>query len=427
MELDLLLIIPSLVFFAGYALITLEHKFHTNKSAIALALAAVLWVLAIFMIPDHALIEHTLEEAGAEVFSIVAFLLAAMGLIEILNHYRFFDLIRIKLLQLKLSEKKQFIMMGVLTFFLSAILDNLTVTIVMVQIARRFFKEQNLLVAAAGIVIFANAGGAWSPIGDITTIMIWLADKFTSWQIISQTILPSMVLAIVSGVLLTRQIKPSPYEDESETALRFSLGEKTIISACLLSFTFPIIMNGIGLQPYLGLLFGLGFVWLLIDFAKTRSKTPTHLNAHIDEILQKTDISSIKFFIGILLAVNALHVFGVLEALSLTLFGEHQEFMRVVWGNIFLGALSSVVDNVPLTAIAIDMIQLTDSTIWTLLAFTVGTGGSFLLIGSVAGVIASGMVKSLTFGKYLKIATIPAILGYIAGVTTWFVQLSFLH
>lgn len=427
MELDLLLILPSIVFFAGYALITLEHKFHTNKSAIALALAAVLWVLAILIIPDHKLIEHTLEEAGAEVFSIVAFLLAAMGLIEILNHYRFFDLIRIKLLQLKLSEKKQFLMMGFLTFFLSAILDNLTVTIVMVQIARRFFKDQNLLVAAAGIVIFANAGGAWSPIGDITTIMIWLADKFTTWQIISQTFLPSAVLAVVSGFLLSKQIKPSQFDDESESGLRFSTGEKVVISACLLSFTFPIIMNGIGLQPYLGLLLGLGFVWLLIDFAKTRSKTPTHLNAHIEEILQKTDISSIKFFIGILLAVNALHVFGVLEALSHTLFGEHQEFMRVVWGNILLGALSSVVDNVPLTAIAIDMIQLTDSKIWTLLAFTVGTGGSFLLIGSVAGVIASGIVKSLTFGKYLKIATIPAILGYIAGVATWFAQISIIR
>ena len=424
---DLFIIIPGIIFLLGYVLITLEHKFHTNKSAIALALAGILWVLAILVIPDQEAIKHSLETAGAEIFSIVAFLLAAMGLIEILNHYRFFDLIRIQLMKLRLTERKQFYVMGILTFFLSAILDNLTVTIVMVQIARRFFKDQNLLVTAAGVVIFANAGGAWSPIGDITTIMIWLAQKFTTFDIITQTFLPSAVLAVVSGLLLGRQIKSTSFEDTQESMLRFSTGERVVIAGCLLSFTFPIIMNSIGLQPYLGLLLGLGFVWLLIDFAKTRSKTTTHLEANIDSLLQRLDISSIKFFIGILLAVNALHVFGVLEALSHTLFGQHQEFTRVVWGNIVLGALSSVVDNVPLTAIAIDMITLQDPVIWTLLAFTVGTGGSFLLIGSVAGVIASGIIKNLTFGKYLKIASIPAIVGYIAGIAVWFAQTALFH
>ena len=419
---DFFTIIPIVIFLLGYVLITLEHKLPAHKSAIALALAAILWILASLQLNDKAKISHALHDAGAEVFGIVVFLLAAMSLVEILNHYQFFNFIKTKLIQLKFSDKKQFIVISWLTFFLSAVLDNLTVTIVMTQIACRFFKLPNLLVVTAGIVIAANAGGAFSPIGDVTTIMIWLAGKFTAMEIISQIFLPSFVLTLVSSLLLVRQLKDTDADVSELQTVRLSRGEKIVIGVCLLSFSFPLFMNGLGLQPYLGLLLGLGVVWQLIEYAKRRSRNTTHLEANIEKLIQNTDIASLKFFIGILLAVSALGTMGLLDSLSHFVFGPEQELNRVIIGNIFLGAFSAVIDNVPLTAIALDLIHITDPSVWTLLAYCVGTGGSMLLIGSVAGVVAGGIVKELTFGKYLKIATIPAAVGYIAGILVWFLQ-----
>lgn len=415
---DIFSILAVGAFVVGYTAITLEHKINTNKSAVALALGAVLWIIASFAVDSHK-ISHLLHEASAEVFQIIAFLLAAMALVEILTHYRFFDIIKTRLAQLKLNDKKQFMIMGVLTFFLSAILDNLTVTIVMVQIARQFFTGKNMLIVTAGIVILANAGGAWSPIGDVTTIMLWLADKFTAVQIITQTFVPSAALGLVSGYLLVRQMDNKKNDAIVDTNIRLSTGEKTVIGLTLTSFSFPIIMNLVGLPPFLGLLLGLGMVWGLIEFAKYRSKTPTHLNAHIDSLLQKTDISSLQFFIGILLAVSALNAFGILEKVSSFIFGAEQQALQVAIGSVIIGLLSAIVDNVPLTALSIDLIQISDPYIWTFLALTVGTGGSALIIGSVAGVVAMGMVKELTFGKYLKIATIPALLGYLVAVAIY--------
>jgi len=409
-------IIALLIFIAGYALITLEHRLSTNKSAIALAVGSILWILLAATTSHPEELNHLLHDTGAEIFSIIAFLLAAMAIVEILAHYRFFDLIRMKLAKLNLDDKKQFIVMGVITFFLSAILDNLTVTIVMVQIARQFFVKKNLLIAVAGIVILANAGGAWSPIGDVTTIMLWLANKFTVMEIITHTFVPSAILGTVAGGLLVRQMTNSKMDAIIDKAIKLSRGEKTVITTALGSFTLPLIMNIIGLPPYLGLLLGLGIVWCIIEYAKFHSKTKTHLNANIDNLLQKTDISSLKFFIGILLAVAALNAFGILESVSVFLFGAAQDPIRLTAGTTIMGLLSAIVDNVPLTALSIDLIKSTEPAVWTFLAFAVGTGGSALIIGSVSGVVAMGMVKELNFGNYLKIATIPAVVGYAAGV-----------
>jgi len=409
------------IFGAGYALITLEHKLSTNKSAIALAIGSILWILLAATSPDKDHLTHVLHDTGAEIFSIIAFLLAAMAIVEILAHYRFFDLIRMKLMKMKLNDKRQFVVMGILTFFLSALLDNLTITIVMVQIARQFFVGKNLLIAVAGIVILANAGGAWSPIGDVTTIMLWLADKFTVMEIITHTLVPSMVIAVVSGYLLLRQMIDSKKDAIMDKGIRLSKGEKTVITACLVSFTFPLFMNLIGLPPYLGLLLGLGIVWCIIEYAKYHSTTTSHLKANIDMLLQKTDISSLKFFIGILLAVAALNTFGVLEIVSVLLFGANEDPTRLMTGTAAIGLLSAIVDNVPLTALSIDLIESTNPFVWTFMALAVGTGGSALIIGSVAGVVAMGMVKELNFGNYLKIATIPAVVGYIAGLASYVV------
>lgn len=418
---DILPLAATIIFAFGYLLITLEHKFNTNKSAIALAVSAILWVIASFYLHSADELSHALHEAGAEVFNILVFLLAAMTLVEILLHYRFFDLIRIKLFKLNLDDRKQFVIIGFLTFFLSALLDNLTVTIVMVQIAKRFFTGRNLLVVVSGVVIMANAGGAWSPIGDVTTIMIWLANKFDALQVIKEIFLPSLALGIIAMAMMVRNVKKDT-RDVKEENIVLTKGEKVVVGVVLSTFLLPFIFSRFGLQPYMGLLFGLGVVWILIDFIKKRSSYQTHLNASIEQMLQKTDISSLKFFIGILLAVSALQAMGVLEMFSVLILGEHQSMARVISGNIVLGLASAVVDNVPLTAIALDMITISDHSVWTFLAYTVGTGGSSLLIGSVAGVIASGMVKELSFGKYLQIASLPAIVGYFGGILVWFLQ-----
>lgn len=419
---NLFTILAGGIFVLGYLLITLEHKLGTHKSAIALALAGILWLLVVFSGVDPHTITHHLEEAGTEIFGIVAFLLAAMALVEILIHYRFFDLIQVRLSKFGLSDKGQFFVIVFMTFFLSAILDNLTVTIVMIQIARRFFTEKNLLVTAAGIVILANAGGAWSPIGDVTTIMLWLAHKFSAFQVITEAFIPAAALGVASAVLLGRQITTTTRKKEKMSIAKLSTGERSVISLALLSFSLPLAMNLIGLQPYIGLLLGLGLVWMLIEFVKRRSNVESHMSANIETLLQKTDISSIKFFIGILLSVAALQALGVLEVLSHVLLGQNPEMTRIIAGNTVLGLLSAVVDNVPLTALAIDVIPVQDPTVWVMLALAVGTGGSFLIIGSVAGVIAMGMVKDLTFGKYLKIASIPAIVGYFVGISVWLAQ-----
>lgn len=417
-------IFALIVFIAGYLGITLEHRFPLHKSAIALVTGVFVWIIAAVGLRDTHAIESALHETGAEIFEIIAFLLCAMGLVEILVHYRFFDMIRMKLLQLKFDDRKQFLVISFLTFFLSAVLDNLTVTIVMIQIARRFFKDHNLFIMAANIIIMANAGGAWSPIGDVTTIMLWLAKKFTSMEIIMQAFLPSLALGSTATALLYRQMKSGTGDSHEDTNLRFSKSERVVISAALISFLFPVIAHTIGLRPYMGLLFGLGLVWSIIELFKMYARTTkqTHLDTNIESLLQKVDISSLQFFIGILLAVAGLKMLGILDQLSILVLGSAQEPTRVIFGNIFLGLFSAIVDNVPLTALAIDMVKVTDPSLWVLLAITVGTGGSVLIIGSVSGIIAMGMVKELTFDKYLKVASIPALAGYVVGIAVWYFQ-----
>lgn len=419
----LIQLLGAAIFIIGYLAIVLEHRLHVNKSATSLIIGCLLWLLtAVSGVVSREELAHAMEAAGAEIFSIVAFLLAAMTLIEILVHYNFFDILRIKLGQLKLDDQRQFLLMGLMTFFLSAVFDNLTITIIMIQIALRFFKKKNLLTAAAGIVVLANAGGVWSPIGDVTTIMLWLSKKFTAAEIIGYAFLPAVFLGLTAAGLLARQITTDTRDIPAEKLKKFTRGETAIIAVTLMSFSLPLVMNLIGLQPYIGLLLGLGTVWLLIDYAKIRSQTVTHLEANINYFLGKTDIASLKFFIGILLAVSALKTMGTLEIMSVWLFGAEQTFARIVSGSVILGLASAVFDNVPLTAVAIDMIHSGNAWLWSLLALAVGTGGSVLVVGSVAGVVAMGMVKELNFNNYLKIAALPALIGYGVAIGLWYLE-----
>jgi Na+/H+ antiporter NhaD/arsenite permease-like protein len=418
-------LVAGIIFVVGYALITMEHHWKVSKSITATALAAILWGLIALTTSDTHAVEEALHIISAETFSLIVFLLAAMTLVEILVHYRFFDLLRTKLFALGLQDSAQFVLITVIAFFLSAIIDNLTTTIVMVQIARRFFKGHNLLVAAGSIVVAANAGGAFSPIGDVTTIMLWLAGKFTALEIVMWGFLPAFTLLGVSIVLFLRQLKRDSGDEvpTSHELVTLTASEKVVISLSFLSFALPPLAHLAGLPPFMGLLLGVGIVGLTVGwFANTARHKESHLSMDIEKLLGKLDITSLLFFVGILFAVGALGFLGILDLISNSLFGEDPAISRLIAGSVFLGAFSAILDNIPLTAAALDILQTTDSRLWVLLALCVGTGGSMLVIGSAAGVVAMGMVKELTFKKFFQIATLPAAVGYAAGIGVWYVQ-----
>lgn len=419
-------IFASVFFVILYAGIALEHRLGISKTATALIGGAILWFLIAIAKVDH--FEEHLAEAGSELFGLVIFLFAAMALVEILLHYRFFDLIRGKLFALKVSERKQFLIISAITFCLSAVIDNLTTTIVMTQIATKFFRGENLLRAVVGIVIAANAGGAFSPIGDVTTIMIWLAGKVGALGLIVEALLPALAIAIVAAFLISRKTVNSTVDTTNEIITKLSRPEKIIVSFAFGSFALPLAASLLGLPPYLGLLLGLALVWMMIEFFEHHKPKRTGLaSAIFDEFLKRTDVSSRMFFVGILLVVAALETLGVLTFVSDAVYGADPSAARMIIGNVLLGVFSSIVDNVPLTAIALDILATESQSIWALLALTVGTGGSLLVIGSAAGVVAMGMVKELTFGKYIQIGFVPALLGFAAGIGVWTIQYVLFH
>jgi Na+/H+ antiporter NhaD/arsenite permease-like protein len=374
---------------------------------------------------DKAEISLAITENGGEIFGIIVFLLSAMTIVEILVHFQFFDWIREQIVKRKISQVKLFWLLGALTFVMSAFLDNLTTTLIMIQIGRKIYKDRdNFLIYVANTVIAANAGGVASPIGDVTTIMLWLANKFTAVQVITIGIIPSIIAWVIPQALMGRKIKH--HEEAEEAHPEFDLVDEkkvqpywSIIIIAMFSFLLPVFFNLIGLPPFLGLLMGLGILWIFIDI-KAKRGYEDHTTGRVINIIQKTDITTLKFFIGILLAVGALSHVGLLKELNILIFGPTFDAVRVIIGNTVLGLTSSILDNVPLVAAAIKMFasEVTPA-LWVLLAITAGTGGSMLVIGSAAGVAAMGQVKELNFGYYLKKATIPALLGYIGAVLTW--------
>ena len=420
---SMLPIIASTIFLVGYAIIALESKLHINKSGVALFMGALLWILLAAFGQYN--FDHELAEAIVEIFNITLFLMCAMALVEIIAHYRVFDVIQAKIFAHRPSDKMQFISITALTFIFSALLDNLTTTIVMIQIATKFFKGKNLLIAAVCIVITANAGGAFSPIGDVTTIMIWLAGKFEAWEVIVGGILPSVALYLTMLGLMLPTIKESGFDIVPEQVEPLSKSETLVVATAGLSFTLPIIVKFFHLPPLFGLLLGLGAAWILMDFFRHRKNTVrTHLTATTEHLLSKIDMSSIKFFIGILFAVSALSLTGVLEKVSTFIYGSGESTTQIIMGNALLGGISSILDNIPLTAIALDILPVTDPEIWVQLALMVGTGGSLLVLGSAAGVVAMGMVKELTFEEYFKIGFKPAAISYVVCLGVWWLQYS---
>lgn len=413
-------IIPFLsitIFLLGYVAISQEHILKISKTSISLILAVLLWLLV--GISGSSGVSHALSESGGEIFGLIIFLLSAMTLVEILTHYGLFNFVYQKLTELNLDDKAQFTIITFLAFIFSAFLDNLTTTIIFLQISKRFFKGKNLVKSASAIVIAANAGGVFSPIGDVTTTMLWLANKFTAQTIVLEGFLPSFVVFIVSMIFIRQTIvKSTP--DRVEKMKELGKTEWIVISLCLLSFLLPLLMTLIHLPPYFGLLLGLGVVWLLVDLAKLRSSQSASLSTSIEKFFQKTDIASLYFFIGILLSISALSHLGILENVSQKVFTNTPSASRIIIGNVAIGGLSAIFDNIPLTAAAMEIIKTTDPSLWVLLALTAGVGGSLLLIGSAPGIIAMAIVDDLTFRSYLKIASLPALLGYIFGVLIWY-------
>ncbi|OGK62610.1 hypothetical protein A2334_03440 [Candidatus Roizmanbacteria bacterium RIFOXYB2_FULL_38_10] len=408
-----------IIFLLGYIAISQEHLTRVSKTSVSLILAAVLWFLV--SIGGFTGIGPALSESGGEIFGLVIFLLSAMTLVEILTHYGLFNYIYQKLVELNLDDKGQFFIITFLAFIFSSFLDNLTTTIIFLQISIRFFKGKNLVRSASAIVIAANAGGVFSPIGDVTTTMLWLANKFSAQTIFQQGFLPSLVVFIVSTALIGRTIAKSA-PDKIEKVSRLGRTEWIVISLCLMSFLLPLLMTLIHLPPYLGLLLGLGVVWLLVDLAKLRSSQSASLSVSIERFFQKTDIASLYFFIGILLSVSALSHLGILEIISQKVFTNTPSVSRIIIGNITIGGLSAIFDNIPLTAAAMEIIKTTDTSLWVLLAITTGVGGSLLLIGSAPGIIAMAIIEELNFKSYLKIATLPAIISYGSGLLVWYLQ-----
>ncbi|MDR3235635.1 MAG: sodium:proton antiporter NhaD [Prevotellaceae bacterium] len=419
-------ILMIVVFVIGYMCIALEHSLHINKSATALFLGTLMWVLGIHYMPEAHV--HLAEDLG-EVAEILFFLLGAMTIVEIVDVHGGFRIITDKISTTKKSTLLWVI--GSLTFFMSAALDNLTTSIVMIALLRKMIDDKHDRWFYAGIVILAaNAGGAWSPIGDVTTIMLWIAGKFTSGHIIAVTFLPSAVSLIIPILVLSFVMKghvsrPKATADAAAYSLQITNKERNLvfflgIGALLFVPVFKMLTH---LPPYLGMLGGLAVLWIVTGFIhKGRSDDDIdHLS--VNNILTRIDTPSILFFLGILMAVNALQECGHLAMLSASLdkipLDEPNKYYLIT---VIIGALSSIVDNVPLVAAAIGMYDFpTNHYFWEFLAYAAGTGGSILIIGSAAGVAVMGLEK-INFIWYLKKISWLAMLGYLAGAGAYILQ-----
>jgi len=442
-------ILMIVVFVIGYACIALEHPLRINKSATALLLGTIMWTL--FALGDPTsfpaytnfqdyLLQHpgdtfiswlthvSLIEHLGEVAEILFFLMGAMTIVEIVDVHEGFRIITDKITTTKKTTLLWVI--GLITFFMSAALDNLTTSIVMIALLRKLIDDKKDRWFFAGIVILAaNAGGAWSPIGDVTTIMLWIAGKISADRIIVGTFFASVVSIIVPILILSFTMKGNVKRPESkeENAYRFIITKKErnlvfFLGVGSLLFV-PVFKTITHLPPYLGMLGGLGILWIVVGFLHKRRPESDYNRLSVNNILGRIDTPSILFFLGILMAVNALQTCGQLGMLSTSLDQIPMvEPGKYYFITVIIGLLSSIVDNVPLVAGAMGMYTFPmDHYFWEFLAYAAGTGGSILIIGSAAGVAVMGMEK-IDFIWYLKKISWLALIGYLAGAGAYILQ-----
>ena len=416
-----------LIFIVTYAAIALEHPLKINKSASALIGAGLLWTVYALSTGDHHATSHQLSESVMATAQIVFFLMGAMTVVEVVDAHNGFEVITQRIRTAKLSSLLWLV--GFVTFFLSAILDNLTTTIVMISLMRKLLaKHEDRLFFAGIIVIAANSGGAWSPIGDVTTTMLWIGGQITSLAIIQSVFLPSLVslivpLAITAQVLRGRPVvtqeaggaDPGGHTTAFERNLMFFMGLGILVSV-------PAFKTITHLPPFMGILFGLGILWLVGDLVHRHKEDEFKHRFTLVHALSRIDMSSLVFFIGILLAVATLEHTHILAALAEWL---NQSVGRQDLIVLLIGIASAVVDNVPLVAASMGMYSLdafpTDHFLWQFLAYCAGTGGSLLIIGSAAGVAAMGMEKIHFFWYVRKISGL-ALIGYFAGAGAYLAQ-----
>jgi Na+/H+ antiporter NhaD/arsenite permease-like protein len=420
------------IFVIAYAAIALEHPIKVNKSASALVGAGLLWTVYAALRGDHALIDRQLNESVSSTAQIVFFLIGAMTIVEVIDAHNGFEVIT-SLIRTR-KQVTLIWLVGFITFFLSAVLDNLTTTIVMISLMRKLLGNPgDRLLFASMIVIAANAGGAWSAIGDVTTTMLWIGGQITPLAIIKGVFLASLInlaipLVVVSYLLRGREVVAPPNEPNGEL-FRTSIFERNLIFYLSLGILIlvPAFKTVTHLPPFMGILFGLGILWLVGELIHRRKEENEKAHLSLVSALKRIDMSSIVFFIGILLAVAALEHARILEMLAKWLDANIGRQDAIV---IMLGLLSAVVDNVPLVAASMGMYSLAryppDSFLWEFIAYCAGTGGSILIIGSAAGVAAMGLEK-IHFFWYVKRISGLALLGYLGGAAVYVVQYKLLH
>ncbi|MEO8068036.1 MAG: sodium:proton antiporter NhaD [Flavobacteriales bacterium] len=419
-------ILIIVVFVLGYAAIALEHPLRMNKAAPALLTGMLVWTLV--MLSDtggeHAGTEGKVESLFhhlGEIASILFFLLGAMTVVELMDAHGGFEVVTDRI-----GSKNRLVLLwvvGVLTFFLSAVLDNLTTAIVMAALLRRLVgKKEDLWTLGGVVIIAANAGGAWSPIGDVTTIMLWIGGQVTTWNIIAQLFVPSVVCLVLPLLWLSMRMRGSierPAAEETEQGVVTKRQQYTVFAMGVITLLgVPLFKAYTHLPPFMGIMFGLAILWMYTEYVHTRSMEEAG-QYQVAAILKRIDHTSILFFLGILIAVAGLQTGGHLALLSGWL-GAHLPSVYAVNG--ILGALSAVVDNVPLVAAAQGMYPLStyapDHIFWELLALCAGTGGSMLIIGSAAGVAVMG-VLGMEFMWYVRRMFVPAAIGYVGGMLAY--------
>lgn len=414
-DISIFSLLMILTFVLGYFAITIEHVIKINKTSIALLMGIICWVFQFLnRIESQENNLNYLAEHLANISQVIFFLLGALIIVEMINVHKGFQLIsdniRIR------SKRKLLWSLGFISFFLSSILDNLTTTIIMVTLLRKLTdNEEDRLLMGGATVVAANAGGAWTPIGDVTTTMLWIGGQLSTLSVIKNLFLPSLAclvaaLSVLSiglkgEIALTNQVNKNDKEPMGKAVFWLGIG-------CLVFVPFFKIMTG--LPPFMGIIFGLGLMWLFTDIVHSRYQDRQHLL--VPSIVTRIDVTGVLFFLGILLCIDALHTAGLLDDLA--------HWMNHAIGNpntiaIAIGLVSAIVDNVPLVAASMGMYEITqypmDSTFWDLIAYCAGTGGSILVIGSAAGVAFMGLER-VQFFWYMRRIGLAALVGYFAGI-----------
>jgi Na+/H+ antiporter NhaD/arsenite permease-like protein len=421
------------IFVVAYAAIAFEHPLKINKSASALVGAGLLWTIYAVNTGDVHLVGEQLSESLVSTAQIVFFLMGAMAIVEVVDAHNGFEIITSRIKTTKLSSLMWLV--GFVTFFLSAILDNLTTTIVMVSLMKKLLDQREDRLFFAGIIIIAaNAGGAWTPIGDVTTTMLWIGGQITALEIMKGLLIPSLINMVVPLAVTSMWLRGKPVIAPARDELALSNSNTTAFERNLMFFlglgslvAVPAFKTWTHLPPFMGVLFGLGILWVVGDLLHRNKPEEDKEQLTLASALTSIDMPSIVFFIGILLSVATLEHSHILTSVAGWLdntVGRQDVIVMII------GLVSAIVDNVPLVAAAMGMYSLqqypVDSFLWEFLAYCAGTGGSILIIGSAAGVAAMGLEK-IDFIWYVKKISGLALLGYLAGAIFYIVEYSLTH